>query len=261
MHAAAAARASRLAAARAGGAAAPAPLLARPLSSLPSPSKIVAVAKNYAAHAAELAHHDRAPPPKGAVVWFLKPPSSVVRGPGAAVAVPAGVEVHHEVELGVVIGTRVRGGAAGAAAAGGPAWENIVAGYVLGLDMTDRAGQAAAKAAGLPWSAAKGWDSFTPLGPLVPRAAVADAHDVDLELDVDGEPRQRGSTADMTHRIPAILAAVARVMTLEPGDVVLTGTPAGVGRVLPGQTITARASCRGTLLARLVVPVVAAPAE
>lgn len=182
-----------------------------------------------------------------------------MRGPAAAIAVPPGVEAHHEVELGVVIGRRLPGGVAGSAAAGGAGWEAAVAGYCLALDMTDRAAQAAAKAGGLPWTAAKGWDTFTPLGALVPRAAIADAHDVQLELDVDGAPRQRGSTAGMTHSIPAILAAVTRVMTLEAGDVVLTGTPAGVGPVRPGQVVEARAYCRGTLLARLVVPVVAAP--
>lgn len=206
-------------------------------------SKILAIGRNYAAHAAEMgapASGKRAAP-----LFFLKPSSSVIH-PGAAIVRPRGVAaLHHEVELGVVIGARARHMPAAS-------WAAHVAGYVLALDMTARDLQAAAKASGGPWTHAKCYDTFTPLSLLIPAAAVADPAELELVLYVDGELRQRGRTADMMHSVPELLAFLSTVMTLEPGDVVLTGTPAGVGPVAPGQTI--RASITG--LVTMSFPVV-----
>ena len=190
-------------------------------------TKVVAVAKNYAKHVAEMGGAQPA-----RVAFFLKPPSSVIF-PGAAIVRPAHVrELHHEVELGVVISRRC----ARAAAAD---WRSFVRGYVLGLDMTARCLQAEAKRAGLPWTQAKCCDSFTPLSAELPAAALPDPHAAELWLRVDGAERQRGSTRDMITRIPELIAEISACMTLEPGDVVLTGTPEGVGPVAPGEVITA----------------------
>ena len=194
-----------------------------------APGKIVAVAKNYAKHAIEMGGSGakRASPS-----FFLKPSSSVIFE-GAAIVRPGRcLDLHHEVELGVVISRRCSGAAAAD-------WRSFVAGYCLGLDMTARDLQAAAKKEGLPWTLGKCWDTFTPLGPTIAAAALPDPHAVELWLRVDGVERQRGSTADMLARIPELIQEISSVMTLEAGDVILTGTPEGVGPVLPGQVITA----------------------
>lgn len=193
--------------------------------------KIVAIGKNYMKHVAEMG--GKAAKAPEAPIFFLKPASSVISS-GEAIVIPSGVgEVHHEVELGLVIGKRARKLAVDAP------WREYVSGYVLALDMTARDLQAKAKLAGLPWTASKCYDTFTPLSPLIAAARIADPYALELYLTVDGQARQRGSTADMIHRIPAMLHAVTAVMTLEEGDVILTGTPDGVGPVRPGQTVKA----------------------
>lgn len=191
-------------------------------------AKVVAVGRNYAKHAAELNN-----PVPTSPILFLKPTSSYVRQPGSVV-LPRGVaEAHHEVELAVVIGSRLTAGATPAACM------DAVAGYALALDMTDRAGQSAAKKAGLPWSQSKGYDTFLPVGDFIARERVPDPHDLELWLAVDGVERQRGRTDQMLFRVPELLAHIAGIFTLDAGDVVLTGTPEGVGPVVAGQTITA----------------------
>ena len=194
------------------------------------PGKIVAVAKNYAAHALEMGGSAaKAPRP----TFFLKPASSVIYQ-GRPILRPARcADLHHEVELGVVISRRC-------SAAAASEWRSFVGGYCVALDMTARDLQAQAKAAGQPWTLGKCWDTFTPLGPTIAAQAFAeDPHAVELWLAVDGVQRQRGSTAGMLARIPELLAEISAVMTLEAGDVILTGTPEGVGPVAPGQVITA----------------------
>ena len=195
--------------------------------------KVVAVAKNYAAHKVEMGGSaERLAEP----AIFLKPHSSVIRaGDGRAIVRPRAVrELHHEVELGVVVGRAVPRGSLRAAD-----WRAAVGGYVLALDMTARDHQARAKAAGMPWTLGKCWDCFTPLSArvLAPRA-VADPHALELSLSVDGAaPRQRASTGGMLHRVPELLEFITSVMSLERGDVVLTGTPEGVGPVVGGNVI------------------------
>ena len=198
-----------------------------------SGTKIVAIGKNYAAHAVEMGG---SPAKRAAPLFFLKPSSSVVQAAGgrrATVVAPRGIgELHHEVELGVVIGARARRVSASAARA-------HVRGYVLALDMTARDLQAAAKASGSPWTRAKCYDTFTPLSAEIAAARVPDPAALRLWLEVDGAPRQRGATADMLHGVDELIAHVSAVMTLEPGDVLLTGTPAGVGPVRAGQRMRA----------------------
>jgi len=114
-----------------------------------------------------------------------------------------------------------------------------VAGYVIALDMTARDIQDAAKTKGLPWSEAKGYDTFCPISSFIPKQEIHDPHKVELWLKVDGENkyRQKGTTADMIFRIPWLINYLSEIMTLEEGDLILTGTPAGVSAVEPGQTL------------------------
>ncbi|RLN90860.1 hypothetical protein BBJ28_00012183 [Nothophytophthora sp. Chile5] len=202
--------------------------------------QIVAIGKNYEAHAREMG---AAAAPKDPVV-FLKPTSSYVRN-GGSVLLPPGIgEVHHEVELGVVIGK------GGKDIAESDSMDHV-AGYLmyltvavicwlpdcafqaLAIDMTARDLQAKAKKAGLPWTHAKGLDTFTPISDFIPKSAVPSPHELNLWLKVDDELRQNGSTSDMVHSIPFLIAYVSRIMTLEEGDLLITGTPSGVGPVPP----------------------------
>ncbi|MDD2307997.1 MAG: fumarylacetoacetate hydrolase family protein [Desulfuromonadaceae bacterium] len=197
--------------------------------------KIVCLARNYAEHARELGNETPAAP-----VLFMKPASSVV-GDGEAIKIPAySQECHYEVELAVLIGTQCRSVSA----------EDVmkyVAGYGVAIDMTLRDVQNQLKAKGLPWEIAKGFDTSCPLSDFVPAAAVADPHSLNLKLAVNGEARQDGSSADMIHRLPQILAYISGIFTLEPGDVILTGTPAGVGPVRAGDVMTAEIASVGRL--------------
>ncbi|KAJ6430874.1 hypothetical protein OIU84_018389 [Salix udensis] len=116
---------------------------------------------------------------------------------------------------------------------------DYVGGYALALDMTAREIQATAKSAGLPWTVAKGQDTFTPISSVLSKSNVPDPDNLELWLKVDGEIRQKGSTKDMIFKIPFLVSHISSIMTLFEGDVILTGTPQGVGPVKIGQKITA----------------------
>ncbi|XP_044498165.1 probable acylpyruvase FAHD1, mitochondrial [Mangifera indica] len=190
-------------------------------------TKIVAVGRNYAAHAKELGNAVPKEP-----VLFLKPTSSYLEN-GGTIEVPHPLEsLHHEVELAVVIGKKARDVPESTAM-------DYVGGYALALDMTAREIQSAAKSAGLPWTVAKGQDTFTPISAVLPKSALLDPDNVELWLKVDGEVRQKGSTKDMIFKIPYLISHISSIMTLLEGDVILTGTPPGVGPVKAGQKITA----------------------
>ena len=201
--------------------------------------KIVCLARNYAEHAKELGNETPAAP-----VLFMKPASSVIAD-GEAVKIPSNSqECHYEVELAVLIGTQARNVTADRAT-------EYVAGYGVAIDMTLRDVQNQLKAKGLPWEIAKGFDTSCPLSDFVPGDAVMDPHLLNLKLAVNGEGRQDGNSSDMIHRIPQIIAYVSAIFTLEPGDVILTGTPAGVGPVRAGDVMTAEIGTVG----RLTIPV------
>lgn len=190
-------------------------------------TKIVAVGRNYAAHAKELGNAVPKEP-----VLFLKPTSSYL-GNGGTIEVPHPLDsLHHEVELAVVIGQKARDVPETTAM-------DYVGGYAVALDMTAREIQSSAKSAGLPWTVAKGQDTFTPISSVLPKSAVPDPHNLELWLKVDGEIRQKGSTKDMIFKIPYLISHISSIMTLFEGDVILTGTPQGVGPVKVGQKITA----------------------
>ncbi|KAJ8623238.1 hypothetical protein MRB53_031767 [Persea americana] len=190
-------------------------------------TKIVAVGRNYAAHAKELGNAVPKEP-----VLFLKPTSSYLQN-GGTIEVPHPWEsLDHEVELAVVIGKKGRDVAEGSAM-------DHVGGYALALDMTAREIQASAKSAGLPWTVAKGQDTFTPISDMLPKSMVPDPDNLELWLKVDDEVRQKGLTRDMIFKIPYLISHISSIMTLMEGDVILTGTPKGVGPVRAGQKITA----------------------
>jgi len=136
------------------------------------------------------------------------------------------------VELGVVIGKSGRDISEDQA-------DSYVAGYALAIDMTARNVQDQVKKKGLPWSAAKGFDTFTPISPFIPKDAIRDPHDTNLWLKVNGDLKQNGNTSDMMFRIPQLIKHVSSIMTLHEGDLILTGTPSGVGPIVEGDKITA----------------------
>ena len=196
--------------------------------------KLVCVGRNYAAHAKELGNAIPSKP-----VLFLKPSTSLAF-PSSPILMPDEVtSLHHEVELGLVISRTARDISPHEA-------HQFVGGYVLALDMTARNLQDEAKKAGLPWSVAKGYDTFAPISALLPLSALpADllraesSSAVELWCCVNGEERQRGSTALMLFNMPHLLSYISRIFTLQEGDIVLTGTPEGVGPVKVGDVITA----------------------
>jgi 5-carboxymethyl-2-hydroxymuconate isomerase len=201
--------------------------------------KIVCLARNYADHARELGNETPAAP-----VLFMKPATSVI-GDGEAVRIPAySQECHYEVELAVLIGRECRSVSTEQAM-------EYVAGYGTAIDMTLRDVQNALKAKGLPWEIAKGFDTACPLSDFVPATAVADPHTLRLRLSVNGALHQNGSSGDMIHRVPQIIAHISAIFTLQSGDVILTGTPAGVGRVVAGDVMDADIEGVG----RLTIPV------
>jgi len=190
--------------------------------------KIVCVGRNYARHNVEMGAEADADP-----VFFLKPPTALLAGPNLRVSVPATYgELHHEVELAVLVGRR----ACGLDPAGAP---DCVAGFAVALDLTLRDLQAKAKKDGGPWDLAKGFDGSAPIGDFVRGETVADPHDLAIRLEVNDQVRQSARTSSMIHRVPDLIAYVSRFMTLEPGDVLLTGTPEGVGPLVDGDRLVA----------------------
>ena len=177
--------------------------------------KIVCVGLNYADHAREAGLQPPAEP-----VLFMKAVTAL-SGPHDDVRIPAGaVKTDWEVELGIVIGTRARN------VAKAQALEHV-AGYVLANDVSERAWQ---MERGGQWDKGKSHDTFAPIGPwLVTADEVPDPHAIDLWLEVNGQRVQNGSTRNFIFGVPTVLAYISQFMTLEPGDIVLTGTPAGVG--------------------------------
>lgn len=207
--------------------------LAWPFATRDRPTKIVCIGRNYAKHAAELGN---AVP--DAPLLFLKPPSSLLAS-GTPIELPADIgAVHHEVELGVVIGRQLKQVAPRATP---PA----IAGWALAIDLTARALQDEAKTAGKPWTVAKGYDGFCPISERLDPTRV-DPRNAHLELWVDDELRQDGNTRHMIWHVPELLSYISHIMTLEPGDLILTGTPEGVGPIEPGQAV--RAALNGEVL-------------
>ena len=186
---------------------------------MPVPGKIVCVGRNYRAHARELGNEVPSEP-----LLFLKPPSSVIQDGEEIVIPPYTARVEHEGEIGVVIGRRLRRAAPEdtlAAVSGIAAVNDVTA---RDLQKTD--GQ---------WTRAKGFDTFCPIGPV--SKSLPALADLEVITRVNGEERQRGAARDMVFAIPELLSYISHVMTLEPGDLVATGTPAGVGPLSAGDVV------------------------
>jgi 2-keto-4-pentenoate hydratase/2-oxohepta-3-ene-1,7-dioic acid hydratase in catechol pathway len=183
------------------------------------PSKIVCVGRNYPAHARELGN-DVPPLP----MLFFKPPSALI-GPGEAIVLPStSSQVEYEAEIGVVIGTRLQAATEDEA-------ERGIGGFVCVNDVTCRDLQ---KTDG-QWGRAKGYDTFCPVGPAVRNGL--DWRALEVIGRVNGQERQRAPAADMHYAIPFLVSYISGIMTLEPGDLIATGTPAGVGRLQDGDVV------------------------
>jgi 2-keto-4-pentenoate hydratase/2-oxohepta-3-ene-1,7-dioic acid hydratase in catechol pathway len=178
---------------------------------------IFCVGLNYAAHVTEMGSAFAA---QGEMVVFLKPWQAIVKAPGP-IRIPAdATEIHHETEIVVRVGPDLAAEA-----------------ITLGLDLTDRPRQSAAKKAGMPWTRAKGFRGAAPIGEFVPVRAAPPLNRLRFTLSVDGAVRQRGDTSLMLRPIPAILKDLDACFGLAPGDLVFTGTPEGIGPIAPGQTL------------------------
>lgn len=192
-------------------------------------SKVIGIGRNYADHAAEMGNEVPAEP-----MMFLKPNTSVV-GPDDPIVLPSWTaDVHHEAELAVVIGKIVKDVAPEQALA-------QVFGYTVANDVTARDRQATDG----QWARAKGFDSSCPLGPWV--VAGLDVAALAVRSRVNGEPRQDGTTADLVHDVAHLVSFASRAFTLLPGDVILTGTPAGVGPIVHGDVVECEVEGIGVL--------------
>jgi len=191
--------------------------------------KIVAIGRNYAEHARELGNPI---PADDQPVLFIKPASSLLADGGTVVIPPYSDDCHHEIELAILIGTTGKD-------IPQPEAMNHVAGYGVALDLTLRDVQSRQKAKGLPWEIAKAFDTSCPISRFIPADTVADPQKLPLELRVNGELRQKGITADMLRPIPRLIAEASSYFTLEAGDILLTGTPSGVGRIQSGDLLEA----------------------
>lgn len=193
------------------------------------PGKIVGIGRNYRDHAAERGKVVPAEP-----LVFLKAASAVV-GPGTPIEIPPGIgRVDHEAELGIVIGRR---------ASRVPRARALD--HVLGVTAVNDVTARDLQDRGAPFSHVKGYDTFAPVGPCV--ALGLDPHGLTVEGLVNGELRQRGTTADLIFPVDVLIEYVSAIMTLEPGDIIATGTPAGVGPLTPGDTVTVRVEGVGEL--------------
>lgn len=194
-----------------------------------NPSKIICIGRNYAAHAAE---HQADVPEEP--MMFLEPPSALI-GPGEAIEIPEGIgRVDHEVELAVVIGKRARSISKEDAL-------SVVFGYTCANDVSARDLQ---KKDG-QWGRAKGFDTFCPLGPCI--NTDLDPFDLAVRARVNGEIKQDSRTSFMMFDVPTLISFISNVMTLEPGDIILTGTPAGVSPLQPGDTVQVEVEGIGVL--------------
>lgn len=203
----------------------------RPRPPIASPQKILGVGQNYVAHAAEMgAASDAAA--RTEPTFFAKLPSSLAAS-GDPIVIPphlAGTRVDHEGELAIILGRPARNVDVSSARA-------MVAGFTIANDVTARSLQAEAKEKGRPWTWAKGQDTFCPIGPYVVPAGGVDPDNLEIVCRVNGEERQRARTNTMRWNVAELIAHASRHVSLQPGDILLTGTPAGVGPLEPGDTV------------------------
>ena len=200
-------------------------------------ARVFCVGRNYADHAIEMGHDpDREPP-----FFFMKPSFAVVPPGGGPLPFPPATEdLHHEIELVVALG------AGGASIPVEGALEHVF-GYTIGLDMTRRDLQAKAKEMGRPWDMGKGFDRSAPMGMLRRVEDVGHPDAGAISLRVNGEVRQSGDLAQQIWKVPETIAYLSTLVELQPGDLIMTGTPAGVGRVMAGDVLEGEVEGVGAL--------------
>lgn len=213
--------------------------------------RIYCVGRNFAEHAREMgAAVPTSAADRGSPVFFCKPADAIVLD--GVVPYPRGTrDLHHEVELVVAIGRDAPAGVLDVANAGA-----LVFGYAVGLDLTRRDLQGAAKAKGLPWDTGKAFDHSAPVSPIVPLADAGELGARALSLKVNDEIRQQGSLADLVWNVPEILHELSRLFALRAGDLVFMGTPAGVGPLQPGDRFEAVLDGIATLQGHITAPTV-----
>jgi fumarylpyruvate hydrolase len=189
--------------------------------------RIFCVGRNYAAHAREMGNDDREPP-----FFFTKPADAVVASDSAVPYPPRTTNFHHEVELVVAIGSGGANVPKGDASA-------LIYGYAVGIDLTRRDLQSDAKDNGRPWDTSKGFDKSAPVAAIHSRKDVGLIESGEIWLKVNGKDRQRANIAEMTWKVPEIVAELSTLFELAPGDLIFTGTPAGVGPLVRGDVIEA----------------------
>lgn len=191
-------------------------------------SKLVCLARTYRKHAEEMNTKVTEKP-----LLFLKPSTSVIFDGGSIVIPSISKSVHHEVELCIIIGKKCKN----------VKKENAmgyVLGYCLGLDITARDIQTIAKKNGWPWGISKGFDTFAPISRVVLKEEVKNPHNLDISLRVNDELRQSSNTKYMIFTISEIIEFISNIMTLEPGDLIMTGTPEGVAEIKKGDRLEAK---------------------
>lgn len=202
--------------------------------------RIFCIGRNYAAHAVEMGHDPDKEPP----FFFMKSASNLMSGPEFPYPSKT-ADVHHEIELVVALG---RGGSGIAVAdALGHVW-----GYGVGLDMTRRDLQGEAKKAGRPWEVGKSFENSAPCGPLIPAARIGHPDAGAVTLDVNGARRQEGDLNQMLWKVPEMIATLSEYFALRPGDLIMTGTPAGVGAVMRGDVMVGRVEGVGEITVTVV---------
>ena len=189
--------------------------------------KLVCLARTYKRHAKEM-HTNVTKDP----LLFLKPASSVIFN-GESIIIPAMSKcLHHEVELGIVIGKKCKNVSQRESL-------DYVLGYLIALDITARDIQTEAKKNGWPWSIAKGFDTFAPISEVVLKEDLPNPNNINISLKINGEIRQSSNTNHMVYSVERIIEFISHIMTLEPGDLIMTGTPEGVGEITKGDTLEA----------------------
>ncbi len=197
--------------------------------------KILCIGRNYVDHINELGNETPSAP-----VIFMKPATSVIGNGGVVIIPPYSQDCHYEAELAVLIGTEGKNISEAEAL-------DHVAGYGVAIDMTLRDVQDNLKKKGLPWDIAKGFDTACPLSDFVPATQVSDPQNLTIRFTLNGAERQNGSTSLMINPVARIISHLSAIFTLEEGDLILTGTPAGVGRVVAGDRMEAGIEGVGTI--------------
>ena len=189
--------------------------------------KLICLSRTYKKHAEEMNSSVTEDP-----LFFLKPASAVIFNGESIIKPEMSKCLHHEVELGVVIGERCKNASQKDAL-------DYVLGYLVALDVTARDIQSEAKKKGWPWDIAKGFDTFAPISDVVLKEEVPDPNNLDISLKVNGELRQSSNTNNMIYSVERIIEFISEIMTLDAGDLIMTGTPEGVGEIVPGDIIEA----------------------